>query len=130
MTSDDRKSILVAEEMLRSRSLTDQALARLWRDRLSLMAIGVIMFLTIASIAAPLITGVLGVDPNTTDASESKFLPVFSEGHILGTITSGATIWRVYFMPDKSRFLSALCRRFFRWLSASHWVSLRVTSVA
>ena len=89
MTNDDRKSLLIEEEMLRSRSLTDQALARLWRDRLSLLAIGVIMFLTIASIAAPLITGVLGVDPNTTDASESKFLPVFSEGHILGTDNLG-----------------------------------------
>lgn len=89
MSSADLKSKLTADAMLRSRSLTDQALARLWRDRLSLVAIGLITFLTIASLAAPLITGALGVDPNTTDASESKFLPVFSQGHILGTDNLG-----------------------------------------
>ena len=89
MSSDKGKSIPLADETLRSRSLTEQALARLWRDRLSLVAIAVILALTLAAIAAPLITGVLGVDPNTTDASESKFLPVFSQGHILGTDNLG-----------------------------------------
>ncbi len=89
MSSDGRKPKPLADEMLRSRSLTEQALSRLWRDRLSLVAIAVILILTLASIAAPLITGALGVDPNTTDASESKFLPVFSEGHILGTDNLG-----------------------------------------
>ena len=89
MSSDGRKPKPLGDEMQRSRSLTQQALSRLWRDRLSLVAIAVILILTLASIAAPLITGALGVDPNTTDASESKFLPVFSEGHILGTDNLG-----------------------------------------
>ncbi|MCY4061853.1 MAG: ABC transporter permease [Chloroflexi bacterium] len=89
MQADDRKLKLDAEAILRSRSLTDLALARLWRDRLSMSAIAVLLFLTAASIAAPLITGVLGVDPNTTDASGSKYLPLFSEGHLLGTDNLG-----------------------------------------
>ncbi len=74
---------------LRSRSLTDLALVRLWNDRLSMLAIGIIVLLTVASITAPLITGALGVDPNTTDASKSKYLPLFSEGHLLGTDNLG-----------------------------------------
>lgn len=89
MQADKRREKLDAEAVLRSRSLTDQALARLWRDRLSLAAIAVLLFLTAASIAAPLITGILGVDPNTTDASGSKYLSLFSEGHLLGTDNLG-----------------------------------------
>ena len=83
------KARKIADETLRRRSLTDQALARLWRDRLSMMSIAVLLFLTIASITAPLITGILDVDPNTTDASGSKYLPLFSEGHLLGTDNLG-----------------------------------------
>ena len=78
-----------AEEQVRSRSLTSRALSRLWRDRLSMAAIAVLLILTAAAVAAPLITGFLGVDPNTTDASASKYLPVFSEGHLLGTDNLG-----------------------------------------
>ena len=89
MQVDKLKLRLDAEASLRSRSLTDLALARLWRDRLSMTAIAVLLFLTAASIGAPLITGALGVDPNTTDASGSKYLPLFSEGHLLGTDNLG-----------------------------------------
>ena len=89
MQADDRKLKLDAEAILSSRSLTDLALARLWRDRLSMIAIGILFVLTAASIAAPLITGWLNVDPNTTDASASKYLPLFSEGHPLGTDNLG-----------------------------------------
>lgn len=77
------------EGLHRSKSLTDLALARLWKDRLSMVAIGIILLLTVASVTAPLITGALGVDPNTTDASKSKYLPLFSEGHLLGTDNLG-----------------------------------------
>ncbi len=89
MQADKLKLKLDAEAILRSRSLTDQALARLWRDRLSMVSIAVLLVLTAASIAAPLITGALDVDPNTTDASGSKYLPLFSEGHPLGTDNLG-----------------------------------------
>ena len=76
-------------EALRSKSLTELAFSRLLRDRLTIIAIGVLLFLTIAAITAPLITSLLGVDPNTTDASASKYLPLFSEGHLLGTDNLG-----------------------------------------
>lgn len=89
MQADKLKLKLEAEASLRSRSLTDQALSRLWRDRLSMASIAVLLLLTAAAIAAPLVTGVLGVDPNTTDASGSKYLPLFSEGHLLGTDNLG-----------------------------------------
>ncbi len=89
MTNGRANSKVKAEDMLQSKSLTDLALARLWRDRLSLVAIGILLFLTAASIAAPVITGILNVDPNTTDASKSKYLPLFSEGHLLGTDNLG-----------------------------------------
>lgn len=89
MQADEFKLKLDAEATLRSRSLTSRALSRLWRDRLSMVAIAVLLILTAAAIGAPLITGLLGVDPNTTDASGSKYLPVFSEGHLLGTDNLG-----------------------------------------
>jgi len=84
-----QKRKLTAEPLHRSKSLSQLALARLLRDRLSMIAISVLLLLTLASIAAPLITGILGVDPNTTDASQSKYLPLFSEGHLLGTDNLG-----------------------------------------
>ncbi len=87
MPVDKRK--LDAELLHRSKSLSQLALARLLRDRLSMIAISVLLLLTLASIAAPLITSVFGVDPNTTDASQSKYLPLFSEGHLLGTDNLG-----------------------------------------
>ena len=90
MTSDMAKIALDTDATtLQSKSLTDLAIARLLRDRLSMVAIGILLFLTISSIAAPLITGILGVDPNTTDASASKYLPIFSEGNVLGTDNLG-----------------------------------------
>ena len=89
MTSDMAKIALDTAATLQSKSLTDLAIARLLRDRLSMVAIGILLFLTISSIAAPLITGILGVDPNTTDASASKYLPIFSEGNVLGTDNLG-----------------------------------------
>lgn len=89
MAIKSTSSIAEAAALQRSKSLTDLALARLWRDRLSMIAIGILLFLTLASVAAPLITGFLGVDPNTTDASESKYLSLFTQGHIFGTDNLG-----------------------------------------
>ena len=76
-------------DVLRSRSLTERAIGRLLRDRLSMFAIGILLFITIASVGAPVIVGIMGVDPTTTDASESRYLPLFSEGHLLGTDNLG-----------------------------------------
>ena len=74
---------------LRSKSLTELAINRLLRDRLTMIAIITLLALTLAAITAPLTTSLLGVDPNTTDASQSKYLPLFSEGHPLGTDNLG-----------------------------------------
>ena len=73
------------EEVLRSKSLTEQALRRLWRDKLTMAAIILMAIIAILSFMAPVITDVLNVDPNTTDAANSKFLPLGAEGHLLGT---------------------------------------------
>ena len=89
MRTDNAKSKVSVDGLVRSRSLTDLALVRLRHDRLSMLAIGILLFLTAASITAPVITGILDVDPNTTDASKSKYLPLFSEGHLLGTDNLG-----------------------------------------
>lgn len=92
MALHDRSARIAQLDMdaiLRSKSLTQQALLRVWKDRMTMVAISVIALLAILSIAAPLITNVLGVNPNTTDASGSKSLPVGSEDHILGTDNLG-----------------------------------------
>ena len=73
------------EEVLRSKSLTEQALRRLWRDKLTMAAIILMAVIAILSFMAPVITDILNVDPNTTDAANSKFLPIGAEGHLLGT---------------------------------------------
>jgi len=73
------------EEVLRSKSLTEQALRRLWRDKLTMAAIILMAIIAILSFMAPVITDILNVDPNTTDAANSKFLPIGAEGHLLGT---------------------------------------------
>ena len=77
------------EAALRSKSLTQKAFIHIQKDRITLAAIGILIFLSILSATAPVITGLLGVDPNTTDAAKSKFLPVGSEGHLLGTDNLG-----------------------------------------
>ena len=85
----DRIAQMDMEAILRSKSLTQQALTRLWRDKMTLVSIGIIIFMAVLTAGAPIITGALGVDPNTTDASASKILPVGSEGHLLGTDNLG-----------------------------------------
>lgn len=87
--TNNRIAQMEMEEVLRSKSLTQQAIIRLRNDKLTLVALGVIILLTTLSIAAPIITGAMGVDPNTTDAAASKFLPVGTEGHIFGTDNLG-----------------------------------------
>ncbi len=88
-TSKDRIAQMEMQEVLRSKSLTQLAIMRVLNDKLTLTAISVIVILAILSIAAPLLTSVLGVDPNTTDAANSSFLPVGAEGHIFGTDNLG-----------------------------------------
>lgn len=72
------------EERQVGESLTTLALRRLCRDRLTIIAIGIVVMLALLSIAAPVIERLLGVDYTRTNVPEA-FLPVGSPGHVLGT---------------------------------------------
>jgi peptide/nickel transport system permease protein len=65
-------------------SLTRVALRRLRRDKLTLLAMGIVALIAILSILAPVISNALNVSYQRTDASIT-FLPLFSPGHVLGT---------------------------------------------
>jgi peptide/nickel transport system permease protein len=67
------------------RSLTRLAIRRIRRDRLTLIALGFIVVLTLLCfIGAPVITSALNVSYTHTNA-DATFLPPGSPGHILGT---------------------------------------------
>lgn len=66
------------------RSLVQLALRRLRRDKLTLVAIGVILFIAAMSVSAPVIEGLLGLSFSDTNPYE-PFLPIGTPGHILGT---------------------------------------------
>lgn len=68
-----------------SDSLWMRAYKRLLRDKLTLIAIGVLTIITLLSVFAPFITQhILHVDPNVTDPA-NNFLPIGTPGHVLGT---------------------------------------------
>ncbi len=71
------------EEHYTSPSLLQLALRRLWRDRLTMIAIFVLLTLVILSFGAPVINGVLGVNSRSIEAE--SFLMPGSPGHVLGT---------------------------------------------
>lgn len=72
-----------ANEAEVSPSLTQLALRRLRRDRLSMIALGVILFLALASFGAPVYNALSGKDSRSIDAA--SFLPPLTPGHLLGT---------------------------------------------
>ncbi len=73
------------EEQLISESLLKRALRRLWHDRLTMTAIGVIAILAILSIGAPFISEqILNTDYSRVDMA-ATFLKPGEQGHILGT---------------------------------------------
>lgn len=65
-------------------SLTTLAIRRVRRDKLTLLALGIVLTLTLLSVFAPAITNALGVTPTRTDP-RGTFIPPFSPGHLLGT---------------------------------------------
>lgn len=65
-------------------SLTQLALRRLRKDRLTIVALTVVIILTALSFSAPLITQALGVSPTRTQ-TDKTFLPPGDPVHILGT---------------------------------------------
>ncbi|GAB4527637.1 MAG: hypothetical protein OHK0046_45650 [Anaerolineae bacterium] len=76
-------------EQPRRRSLFQAAIRHILQDRLTLVAIGVLVLLALLSYFAPFISDViLNVDPNTTNA-EFRFQPIGADGHLLGTDNLG-----------------------------------------
>ncbi len=70
-------------------SLGRRAMYRLRRDKLTLLAIGVLIILALLSALAPVISrDILGVDPDATNGYE-HMLPAGTPGHILGTDNIG-----------------------------------------
>ncbi len=63
-------------------SLFQLAMRRLWRDRLTMMAFGVLLLLTLLSYGAPVINSLLGT--NSRSIVSDSFLPPLSPGHLLG----------------------------------------------
>ena len=72
------------ESELVSQSLTRKALRSIWRDKLTLVALGVVLLLSAVSILAPFITGVImQIDPNEPNTGDIFTAP-FTDGYILG----------------------------------------------
>lgn len=65
-------------------SLTQLAMRRLRRDKLTLLALAVVATLALLSFSAPIINDLLDVSHTQTDASRT-FLPLGAPGHLLGT---------------------------------------------
>jgi peptide/nickel transport system permease protein len=73
------------EMSIQNESLWARAMRRLRRDKLTLLAIGVLLTLSILSLGAPIITGsILRVDPEKTNPGQ-RLKPPGTPGHILGT---------------------------------------------
>lgn len=72
------------DELLVSESLTRKALRSIWRDKLTLTSLIIILILTLISALAPFITDViLQVDPNEPN-TQFTFAPPLTDGYILG----------------------------------------------
>ena len=72
-------------QSVEGRSLTQIAWGRLRRDKVAMVSLGVITFIFLAALFAPLITKVLGIDPyepNTDLVSQSGGLPLGRFGGI------------------------------------------------
>lgn len=72
-------------QSVEGRSLTQIAWGRLKRDKVAMISLGVIIFISLAALFAPLITRVLGIDPfepNTDLVSQSGGLPLGRFGGI------------------------------------------------
>jgi len=67
-----------------SESLTRKALRTIWRDKLTVIALLIILWLVIVALLAPFITGVImNVDPDEPTTA-NKFTPPLTKGYVLG----------------------------------------------
>src|SRR5262245_3092293 len=72
------------EEKTTGNSLTRLALRRVRHDKLTLLALGVVILMTLLAVFAPVISNYLGISYTRTNTAET-FLPPGSPGHPLGT---------------------------------------------
>jgi peptide/nickel transport system permease protein len=76
---------LRTDDARKSRSLGQDALLHLWRDRLTMIAFSVLFFMTLVCFfGPPVVENMLGVDATRTSVAD-RFLPPGVEGHPLGT---------------------------------------------
>lgn len=88
-TQDGIARLKEKEEKLVSDSLWQRAYRRLRKDKLTLIALGILLTLVIVTSLANFINSeVLQVSPTVT-APRDRFLPIGSEGHLLGTDNLG-----------------------------------------
>ncbi len=79
----DPKLKIEAEQLV-SKSMTQKALNAIWRDKLTLIALAIVLILTAAAVLAPFITDtVMRVDPNEPSSADI-FTPPLTRGYILG----------------------------------------------
>ncbi len=76
------------KQYMKSMSLTERAMRRILRDRLTMLAIVVLATLSILTILGPVITGIMQIDPNDADGLNGM-QPFGSPGHLLGTDNLG-----------------------------------------
>jgi peptide/nickel transport system permease protein len=68
-----------------NRSLLSDAMRRLWQDKLTMLALGILLIIALASFFAPfLTTTILRVDAEATNP-DIRLLPPGTPGHLLGT---------------------------------------------
>ncbi len=101
MAQADRIAVLREEAQhteFRRRTHLQRALNHILHDRLTLLAIGVFAFMALASLFSPVITGIIGVNPETENLNNTYKLPGASVNpsdpdetriHILGTDDKG-----------------------------------------
>jgi peptide/nickel transport system permease protein len=76
-------------EDIRRLTHTQRALMRLKKDYLTIIALGFIFLLIILAVTAPIITEMMGVDPESENLSNIYASPSFENEHILGTDDKG-----------------------------------------
>lgn len=76
------------KQEIKSMSLTQRAIRRILRDRLTMTAIIILAIISILTLLGPTITSIMKIDPNATDGMNGM-LPIGSPGHLLGTDNLG-----------------------------------------
>ncbi len=88
LTQSGGQVIALDDRQRKSEGLIATAIRRIRKDYLTLLAMTYVVILTLLSIGAPLIEQALDVSYTATDPI-NKFLPLGTEGHILGTDALG-----------------------------------------